>query len=470
MATGRKYGGVPLTLGPERLAGRHLLVAVSGGADSVALLHLLHHSPARQHGLRLTVAHLDHGIRAGAAADAAFVRSLSRRLGIPCITGRAAVPALARQRGVSLEMAAREARYAFLLRVARRVGADRIATAHTADDQAETVLLKLIRGAGRRGLSGMRSVTRLDSIPVVRPLLAASRASIEAYLRATGIAWREDESNRDLSFLRNRVRRELLPLLEKDYNPAIRAGLLRTRDIMVAEDEWMDQQAAGLLQSLVSGGRLDAVGLAAQPLAARRRIILAWLCRGGVPAPSIGFEVIAKVDRLARSSKGNASVELEGGWIVLREYGQLKVMTAGAATPALVKPVRLKVPGVTRAPAWGLKVTVRRGPGIVRERGQGPGRLPARCSLRPESLKGRALVLRVRHEGDRIAPYGMRGSKSVQDLLVDAKVPRSQRASLPLLVCGGEVVWIPGYRIARDWAVEEDSPECLQLLVESLVP
>lgn len=181
-------------------AGSRLLVAVSGGADSVALLHILQ-SLAKRKRWRLTVAHLEHGIRGKSSrADAAFVQSLARHFKIPCVVGHAKVPDLAQKEGVSLEMAARQARYAFLVRTARRVGAGLIATAHTADDQVETMLMKFLRGAGRGGLSGIAPESVVSGIPVVRPLLAVPRAEIERFLRAHQFAWREDETNTDTVF------------------------------------------------------------------------------------------------------------------------------------------------------------------------------------------------------------------------------------------------------------------------------
>ena len=447
-------------------AGAHVLVAVSGGADSVALLHALH-ALAKRKRWQLTVAHLEHGIRGkDSRDDAAFVRGLARRLNLPCVVGRAKVPQLARQQGVSLEMAAREARYAFLVRTARRVGASLMATAHTADDQVETILLKFLRGAGRGGLSGMAPETVVSGLRVIRPLLAVTRAHIEAYLRAGKYAWREDETNTDPAFLRNRVRHELLPLLERDYNPGIRQTLQRTQAVLAAEDEWLDDLARKILAecrdtgwiapSLArsNAGRDPGVHpedektisrrlLGAHPLAARRRVIRLWLFGQGVPEAGLAFDAVSRVDRLLGRSAGSGTVELSGGWKVQRHYDCLRVGSPEkAGLPA--EKVKLKLPGKTAIPGWGITLTVALGSGLVKEQGGGPGALPARASLNAAVWAQRPLWIRGWKPGDRMIPFGMKGSRKIQDILGDAKVPRAERSRVPVVECEGEIIWIPG--------------------------
>lgn len=428
----------------------------------MALLHLLH-GKAKSRRLRLTVAHLNHGIRGKRAGeDAAFVSALARRLRIPCVVGKARVPLLARRRGISLEMAAREARYAFLAATAHKVKADMIATAHTSDDQVETILLKLVRGAGRGGLSGMADHAMIAGIPLVRPLLNVSRARIEAFLRERAIQWREDESNQDRAFLRNRVRHELLPLLERDYNPKIREALLRTREILTAEDEWMDEMARGILGE----GVLNPTLLRRQPLAARRRVIRLWLAGQGVPADCLDFDGVARVDSLLETSQGSQMVELPEGWRVRRQYDRLSVTRPTVPEErkgGSIRPVRVKIPGVTVAKELGLRIQVSLAPGIHRERGAGPGGLPAMATVSARVLGKRVLWVRPNQAGDRLAPFGMKGSRKVQDILVDAKVPRADRARIPVLVCDNRVVWLPGYRIDRKWAVEDPGEVNLQI-------
>jgi len=452
--------------------GVHLLVAVSGGADSVALLHVLQ-ALAKGRRWRLTVAHLEHGIRGKTSRDdAAFVGALAKRLKIPCVVGRAKVPALAQRGGISLEMAARQARYAFLVRTARRVGADMIATAHTADDQVETLLLKFLRGAGRGGLSGISSCATVSGIRVVRPLLEVTRSEIEAFLRAQKCCWREDESNVDTTFLRNRVRHELLPLLARDFNPGIRQTMLRTREVLAAEDEWLDDLARGILreclegQGAVAGCALRSERLGTFPLAARRRVIRLWLFGQGVPEEGLSFEAVSRVNRLVGQTTGSGMVELTGGWTVRRHYGCLSVEVPVPLEDGMVPlRVKLKVPGKTVIPVCGLTVTTTMGPGVVKEKEMGPGKLPAKASLNATQWANRNLWIRGWKAGDRMIPFGMTGSRKIQDILVDAKIPRAERGRVLVVECDGEIIWIPGYRIAARWAVSHSAGWHLQMAV-----
>lgn len=461
--------------------GAHILVAVSGGADSVALLHVLHQMAKRKR-WQLTVAHLEHGIRGKRSReDASFVRALARRLKLPCVVGRVDVPGLAQGGGISIEMAARQARYAFLVRTARRVGAGLIATAHTADDQVETLLLKFLRGAGRGGLSGIEAaryapgepagdcstapVARCPPLRIIRPLLDVTRAEIEAFLLARKVTWREDETNTDTAFLRNRVRHELLPQLERDYNQGIRQTLLRTQDVLVAEDEWMDDLARGILtECLAEGSALRCASLASHPLAARRRVIRLWLFGLGVQEESLNYEAVSRVERLVTCMVGNRAVDLSGGAQVQRHYGTITLAKRGTKAPQEVR-ARLKIPGKTSIPDWGLAVAVKLAKGMITDRGRGPGKLPARATLSAAKWAGREIWIRSWRAGDRMVPFGMTGSRKIQDILVDAKIPRAERQQVPVVECDGEIIWIPGYRIAARWAVAGGSDRNLQVTV-----
>jgi tRNA(Ile)-lysidine synthase len=443
--------------------GTHILVAVSGGADSVALLLALHRL-ARNGRPALTAAHLHHGLRGREAdADARFVRAVCRRLGVRCVVGRAAVRARARARGESIEMAARAARYAFLERTARRVGATQIATAHTRDDQAETVLLKLARGAGPEGLSGIAPCTAPAGrrVGLVRPLLTVSRAEVEAFLKRLGQDWRTDASNVSRDHLRNRVRHDVLPLLEAALNPAIRAVLARTADILRAENAWMDAEAR---RACPPDGRLTVRGVAGLPAALRRRVLRVWLSAQGVETERIDFETVERITRLAGTVRGTRSVDLPGGRIVRRRYGYLAVAQRG--TPAAFR-VALALPGTTELPQVGLRVHAAVAPGIVRARGR-PGATPARASLNRAAVGRRRVYARSWRPGDRMRPYGMEGSRKLQDIFTDARVPADRRGHIPVFECGGEIVWIPGYRVARDWTVPDAETPALQLAVEPL--
>jgi len=423
-----------------------VLIAVSGGADSVALLHALHRLRARL-GLKLAVAHLHHGIRGRAAdADAVFVRRLARRLGVPMVAERVNVPQQAKTSGVSLEMAARAARYDFFVRAVRQCRATAVAVAHTADDQAETVLLRLARGAGPQGLGGMEPVSHRDGLTIIRPLLNIHRTELVAFLKNNRLHWREDASNHDQHFLRNRVRYEILPLLERRLNPQICTALLRTAEVLREENAVFDKLAETALNRCGTSARKFSV----LPLALRRRALRLWLIGAGLDAEWLDFDAIAAVQTLAASQRGTKSVALGGGWKVIRRYDQLALEKSSIASAAL----------------WHLVIQPHRG--IVKEKPTTPGRLPARATISAAAVGSAPLVVRVAQAGDRMMPLGMNGTKKLQDIFTNAKVPREQRGRIPVVECCGEIIWLPGYRIARGWEVPTARSRSLLLTLRTV--
>jgi tRNA(Ile)-lysidine synthase len=386
-------------------AGQRGLVAVSGGADSLALLLALHDL-----GASLAVAHLDHGLREASAADAAFVRTTAAQLGLECVVERRDVTAYRRERKLSLEAAAREVRYTFLRETAAKLGAGAIFLGHTADDQVETLLLRLIRGAGAAGLRGMQASEGL----LCRPLLAVWREDVEAYLRQKGVEWREDASNLDPRFLRNRVRHELLPLLAT-MNPGIKPVLLREAVIL------------GQRQAQVEAEVLRRFGLNARQIGAA----------------------------------------LEGKPVVLKGVREPGASEATTLTLTLSRPrergqqvsfdQKLPLPGMVRLP----------GVGTLRAKAVELRRLPEpEPAVEYVDLEqtGAELRVRGRRPGDRFVPLGMSGSKKLQDFLVDEHVPLEQRDSLPLVATSaGAIVWVVGMRIDERFKVTPGTSTAIRL-------
>lgn len=337
------------------MRGERVLVAVSGGADSTALLLALEElKRVGLLGVELTVAHLDHGLRDEAsAADARWVETLARTYGFECVVGRAALSGPAREAGGNLEQAAREARYEFFAEAARARAARAVLAAHTLDDQAETVLLRLLRGSGAEGLSGMAPERTLEAggeVSLRRPLLTwARRAETEDYCRERGVEFRVDAMNEDERFARVRVRRGLLPLLET-FNPRVAEALARTGSLLREDSAVLDQLAAALLEEAraaadesvragKSGSSAGVYALKVEPLthaapALRRRTLRLWLARARGDLRRLSYAHLLGVERLLEGSRGGRVAELPGGGRVERRRGLLHFRPAGELRPA----------------------------------------------------------------------------------------------------------------------------------------
>jgi len=440
----------------------HLGAAVSGGADSVALLHLL--LPlCRARGIALTVLHLHHGLREEADEDARFVEALAAGAGLPFV-GRRASLATRPADGRSLEIAARDARLDFFRHACEEQSLDAVATGHHADDVAETLLLRLARGAGAAGLSGLRPHTHLGGCRMIRPLLAISGEALRAWLRARNLTWREDASNRDPAIPRNAVRHTVLPHLEATWSADLRARLCQSAETLREDDALLDTLAEQQFAALAAGGAgLPVDDLLREPLALQRRILRHWLYRHANPLAA-GFTTVQRLLALCRQP-GDWHATLHGENSVQcrnRHLAFLQPQPERAAPP----PAVLAIP--TAQPLrWGaFELIATRGTGIF-SLANGVGHFPAACTLSAAALEGCVLTVRARQPGDRIAPTNLHGSKKIQDLYVDAKLPEVQRDTVPLIVCDDEVIWVPGYRVARRYAVPAPDAPSVRLTVHA---
>jgi tRNA(Ile)-lysidine synthase len=429
-------------------SGERVLAAVSAGADSTALACALAEL-AIELDVSLHLAHFDHCLRPeDAEGDRRFVERLAADLGAPLTCGRRDVPPA---RSGSLEEEAREARYRFLFRVADETGAARIATGHTRDDQAETVLLHLFRGAGLAGAAGIRPVSRDGRL--VRPLLDVSRRDVEAYLRARGRAWREDPSNASDSFTRNRIRSEVLPLVRARVNPAAAEHLARTAARLREAEGLLTRAYRGAIRRILAAG--SPVGAEGREIAAadlltydpsERAFLIYLLLKelevGGCPVAS---EPIERLTELLARDRTVFTVHLGQGWEAVRRYDRLLIRRRadhGVPSPSSASGLigwnqALEVPG--RTPIPGEKWCIRAEPGEPSR--SGPDPLGLRVDR--DRLEG-GLRVRFRRPGDRIRPRGVNGSKKLQDLMVDRKVPRELRDRVPLVVDDAGIIWVPG--------------------------
>jgi tRNA(Ile)-lysidine synthase len=445
-------------------AGGRVLVALSGGPDSVGLLHLLRLLAGRGALELAGVAHLNHGLRAAAEDDERFCRKLADTLGAPIRTERADVRALAREWHTSLEDAGRRARYAFFDRAAESLGAAAIATGHTLDDQAETFLLQLIRGAGPRGLSSIRPTAGR----VCRPLIEVRRAELREWLDAGEIAFREDESNRDPAFTRNRVRQRLIPLLQQEFSPGIVEVLGREAAIAREDEAFLESQAIESAAAVVLANErvveIDVSALRSLHPAIASRVIRMSLARLA-PDRFIGFDHVEALIDLARRPVGSA-VSLPGQE-ARRSGDRILLQRSCPAAFANSFHVPLSIPGEVLLEPQGWVVSAEMGSGASPRWRQEPPRLTA--ALRSDGM-ALPLSVRSRRRGDRIRPAGMSGRrKKLQDLFVDRKVARELRDAVPLVVDGDDrVLWVVGEAVAEDFRVTEPSQGVLLLKARRL--
>ena len=421
--------------------GHRVLAAVSGGPDSVAMLDLLCRL-RKGLGIEIGAAHLNHCLRgAESDGDQRFVRSLARRMGVKCHTGRAAVSKLAKRGKLSIETAAREARRDFLERTARSFKYDRIATGHTMDDQAETVLMRLIRGCGPDGLAG---------IPVkngryVRPLLGTGRREVMAYLAARRLAYRTDSTNRQATAFRNKVRLELMPLLRR-LNPRITGSLARTAEAFAGDREIVAQAVSEVAGRCVLPGKSE-FAIELQPFKGYnkglRRNIIRWCCAGLLGAGfAPDFASVDGVLALAETGRVGKRRRLPNGLWAWLGYQRLHIGKApedGIETGE--KAVPLRVPGAARFGNWSIKSSLASG-----SKAEMAGAPSETVFFDHGRLDGRRLWVGGVRPGLRIRLFGSSVTRKVQDILVDAKVPRAERGSRPVVFAGDTPIWLAGIR------------------------
>lgn len=435
--------------------GEKVLVAVSGGVDSMVLLQVLQ-ALSQKHSWRICVAHLNHQLRGrNSDADERLVVRAAKKLGLQVVVERAAVKKIAAAGKLSIEMAARKARHEFLARTAARLKISRIALAHHADDQVELFFLRLFRGSGSEGLTGMKwqNASPADpKIQLVRPLLGQSKEQLREYAVAEKIPFREDESNEWLDIQRNRIRRELLPLLRQKYQPEVQRTILRVMEILRGESEFANEVAERWVEQLKEGNKKrDArarhpchypdVPFDDLPVAIQRRCIHMQLLRLGVPVD------FSKAEALRRTPKTPITMGLqltvhrdESGLLHLQKSSVTASESKESVTIDMRKAGKLR--HGNRAFYW----TVR-----PQKNQRVPGPQIGREVFDAEKVGGR-VVLRFWQPGDRFQPIGMARPVKLQDLFVNLKIPKEKRHHLIVAVTeGNEVFWVEGLRISEQF-------------------
>ena len=457
--------------------GELVLAAVSGGPDSMALLHALVELRER-FGVGLHVITLDHGLRGEESRqDALFVQKHANSLGLGISVATADVPAVRQQRGGSIEMAARRARYGFYEALATQLHAHKVALGHTADDQAETILLRLLRGGELDALRGMpiaRPVAPLSNATIIRPLLEVTRAEVLGYLAERNVPWRSDPSNADPTFLRNWVRHELLPLLE-DRGEGIRSALVGAAGHTRTLCELIGRQAEALVAAEPGAARLDPARLAAAPRLVRREAIRR-ACAAAGGQGGLTRRALDAAEELLEAASGHR-VALAGGLAAERVYDAILIHPLPGAPPRVA--LSLGVPGRVEVPQLGLwlEATPLSEPPPLRHHASrvtrhasgtsAPSRWEETVDL---DAIGECLEVRTRRPGDRFVPLGQEGATKLKDFLIGQHIPRAERDRTLLVVGKCGIAWVVGLRLDARARLTPATRRCARLAAGPLHP
>ena len=432
-----------------------IVAGVSGGPDSMALLFALWDLREFYPGTDVIVSHVNHGLRgAESDEDAEFVREAAQRLSFPFECVRVDTEGFRKKRGLSLEDAARELRYGFFNDVLTKHSAQKIATAHTLNDQAETVIMRLIRGSGSQGLAGIRPLVG----NIIRPLINVTKYEAMEYLQSKGEPWREDSTNSSDEFLRNRVRNELIPLLES-YNPAVEQVLSRVAAVCAAEADFISAEAEKRFRGIarvVAGGVLgDTEKLLREPPAIRFSVMRKSILAVKGDLNSVSAKHLFSIDEVLRSSEPSAEINLPGGVVFhaghgvffftreerFREFPQTEIKNHG--THRISRDLEVAIELTDDASLWGAADV---------------------GHFAPEKV-GFPVTLRSFSEGDRFVPLGMKGVKKLKDFFIDEKIPRFLRKKVPVFETRDGIIWLGGLRMDNRFKADETKGPWLRIII-----
>jgi tRNA(Ile)-lysidine synthase len=450
------------------MPGQKVVVAVSGGPDSVCLLHILW-KLREELAIKLHVAHLNHQLRGGESdADASYVADLAQKLKIPATIASRDVKAYRARHHLSLEEAAREVRYSFLATVAAEAGAERVAVGHTADDHVETILMHLVRGSGTAGLRGLLPLNTIKTggqeLMVVRPLLELTREETAAYCRQHRLRPRTDSSNLSAALFRNKIRHELVPLLQS-YNPQATEALRRTARIVVGDVDFIEKEASRRYDKVIrQEGRaiiFNKKKLLALPDALKRQILRRATCSLLGDLKDIEAKHIEDVINALEKPAGRV-IGLPEGLKFTIGYDSYTLAPESAPTcpfPTLKTEYDLHVPGRTPIPGGEITASLLSAAKTTEKYGEGNG-LTAFFDF---AKTGSALKLRRRAPGDRFQPLGMPGPKKLNVFMIDARIPRAWRDRIPIVTSPGQIIWVAGWRIDERVKVTRQTERILRL-------
>lgn len=452
-------------------AGQTVVVAVSGGPDSMALLHILWRmAQAQAKPQRLIAAHVNHRFRgAEAEAEAELVQQTASAWGISYEAAVIDVPRFIEETGMNAQAAARVKRYEFLRQVATRNGAQRLFLGHHADDQAETILMRVMRGTGVSGLAGIPYRRTENNLELIRPLLRITKETLIAYCERNGVPFATDSSNGHRHYFRNTVRLDIIPMLEQ-HNPRLKASLIRLAEMAAADDDYLETAARRQLDEVAErdgeGFRLRLSPFGGLHVALQRRLIKLILKCCADPWNSLGFRHVEDVlQAMADSRNTTARFDLGGGWTFIRTYDTAYIGPAPLERMPFSYTVS-EIPCMLTLGTSGRIIQVDRWEGVCTS-------LPANRweAFFDASALSLPLVVRTRRDGDRMTPRGLKGTKKVQDIFVDAKIPRADREEWPVITdATGHILWIPGISRSGMAPIGAETSEVIRMTVTTPNP
>ena len=439
--------------------GDRIAIAVSGGIDSVVMLDALH-KLGEELNIKPGIIHFNHNVRPyGCKVDALFVEKLAEKKGLPFIMSGADVPEIAKKEKRSLEETGRSERYAFFFSLIKEGKWDKIALAHTSDDQEETFFMRLLKGAGPKGLSGISPVR--EGI-YIRPLLNTDRKEIELYAENCGLCYREDQTNWDQNFLRSRIRHRIIPLLKRDFNPNLSEALFRTMHICRTEDEFLDSLAEKSLKTIIIHSTdeeltLRADRLANYNLALTRRILRMAIFNMLHNSTDVDYNYIERIINLLTKETGKL-LKLPG-LIIRKSYGTLILSKKYREIESVSYEKSLDAPGETISKFFGIKVKIE-----INNYRDSSYNSPFKTSFDASNIHS-PLLLRNRRKGDKFIPFGMKGKKKLKDFFIDEKIPGHKRDRIPVITSGEDILWVVGMRIDERFKVKQESKKIVHMEV-----
>ncbi|MBI1884041.1 MAG: tRNA lysidine(34) synthetase TilS [Chlamydiae bacterium] len=453
-----------------------VLIAVSGGTDSMALLHVL--LELREiFELELAVAHLNHHLREHASLDLEFVRREAEMLKLPFYGGSEDVKLISKNEGLSPEEAARKVRYEFLKKAASSFGAQKIAVAHTQNDQAETLLLRMVKGTGGEGLRGMRFSRPLDSYILIRPLLDISKKELKNFLQKKNISWREDESNQEMAFLRNKIRHSLMPFLEKEFNPVMVESLCRLASILDEENEFLNRALEKVFlkcKKNESGLSLDLKFFLSLEMALQRRLIrkLFWQFSLG---KDLSYTLVEEILSFLKNAQSGKKWDLLEDVELRIEFDRFWIGPIHCKQTFSFEKIR--VPGEIswEMGTWSFKMVAQLSSQLHNQEKKNFPEIYKNLSERkPIELVeyfdaaqvGPEIQIRSFEPGDVYDPIGLHGFKKLKKIFIDEKIPLRDRLQIPLFLSRGKIFWLTGYRISESFKVGSNQNAILKISLE----